>query len=85
MTGLDEELTELLKGKIIDRISVEAFPDIFIFFDDGTSLYYEFDTLTMTQTDGDEKNLLIRVSDNNKKDVFRDKIDRIYRRRHDWI
>lgn len=84
MSGIDKQLTELLKGKVIERVDVSAFPDIFIFFEDGTSLYYEYDKLIYNLTHGDEISLNISVSDKNKKELLKDKINRVYHIKSGW-
>jgi len=62
MSKINEELTELLKGKVIKKISVTAFPDIVIEFEDGTVLHCvcEWKRSSKTTT-GDEEGCVLYI------------------------
>lgn len=78
MSEIDKKLTELLKGKIVEKVETAAFPDIFIHFNDGTTLYYEFEDIVYNREIGDEKILNIHISGTENKDKFNDSIKLIY-------
>lgn len=76
MSEINEELTKLLKGKVVKKIYVTAFPDIRVEFEDGTMLQYIVQTITKNVTNGDERGIITYI-DNNMIGKFMGKYDEI--------
>lgn len=85
MSEIDEKLTELLKGKVVKNVQTGAFPDVFMVFEDGTTLHYDFTTSISESTNGDSKGLEICVSNLiTKEELFEDEIEKTYRTSGRW-
>lgn len=61
MSKINEDLTELLKGKVIKKMSVTAFPDIVIEFEDGIVFHCVCEWKGSKITTGDEQGCVLYI------------------------